>query len=83
MADITIAATVHSCVVEKTTVRVTHLGNEVDATVPRVVIEATWDDGEHSHTFRLPVMGAVETEQVTQQLAAGEPCRITLSSGAA
>lgn len=72
---------VHSASVEPTPTSASVNGTPVKATVDRLVVELVAADGDHGHTFRLPVMNDDQLQDALATFAVGKEVTITLSTG--
>ncbi|HEY8685969.1 MAG TPA: hypothetical protein VIO57_10225 [Chloroflexota bacterium] len=79
--DLVLHYTVHSAVVETAPLKATLNGVEVNALVPRMVVELTADDGDHGHTFRLAPCAQSEQDARLAAFPVGAKVKLTLTAG--
>lgn len=77
--EINLPHAVHSAALEDAAVKATVNGVEVEATVSRLVVELVADDGDHGHTYRLPVTGPADVAKWAQAFQVGATVTVTLT----
>lgn len=78
--SLALAYTVHSVNVEVADFGTTINGEPVTARVNRLVIELTADDGDHGHTFRLPIVSDAGLAALREEFAVGAKIILTLGA---
>ncbi len=81
--NITLKYTVHSVTVDRVPIEAIANGQTVLAHVDRLVVELTADDGDHGHTFRLPVVAFDLLAAQRAAFAVGTAITLTLEPGVA
>lgn len=81
MVQVVMDYTVHSSDLVEAPVKAMVNGVEVEAKVPRLVVELISNDGEHGHTFRLPITGPVDVVKWARAMKVGQGVTLTLDVG--
>lgn len=79
--NIALSYTVHSANIERVPTEAVVNGVTVSAFVERLVVELAAEDGDHGHTFRLPVASAADLAARLAALRPGSAVMLTLSAG--
>lgn len=78
MTAVTMSYTVHSAVVEKTTVTATVNGVAIEGEFPRLVVELVGVGNDHGPTYRFPVVSADELAAQVAKYIPGAAITVTL-----
>lgn len=80
--SIALAYTVHSAEMERAPLKALVNGQTVIADVARLVIEVVADDGDHGHTFRMPVVSDEDLAILREEFKTGAKVTVTLGVSA-